>query len=388
MKRYSIYKYLLGFLGFLSLGLASCSIDNLKGDVVNPDTDETTMLVLRVNPLNSIGTRAGSEAEKIQNVRIVILNAFGSVEINEFRSLGDAKAFESNQIIETFYFQITPGRKKIYLLANEESVININETQESLKSSLEKYKPGSNNFESFINTVYFSPKYSTGLLPYSSYYECELIKGIDNTQTFFIVPIATKFTFNFVNEREEDVVVNDISISSIASENYVFGNVNQTDYNKTFNGQSYYWVDWLREVSEASWNAEPEKDNIPFNGQYGWIKDYNLPKENNHNIKSLLAGPVTIDRNHKLAGTAKNPDLGPFYLPESKYVLNNNQVYKFSISVDDNQTFNDINLDNLQALFRNTHVNITITMNKLLDIEISYTVCPWDIKTINIPSFQ
>lgn len=232
-------------------------------------------------------------------------------------------------------------------------------------------------FKAILQSVYFSPQYeavrdASGrgeiYLPYTTFYEGVTLSEArakdsegKNNLTMYLVPVATKFFFRFINNRPADIAIWNLKIGGEVvdksaqtaggvefelddkDKKVMIGGVNRaalllasvggTDREKEFadDRQTYYWVDWLAKVSELShshWGSAGENED--FNKKYGWISDYTVPFEAD-------ASPwIFVDRVQNsgsypvVTGTDKAPEnehgerettLGPYYLPESRYMV-------------------------------------------------------------------
>ena len=318
-------------------GTGSCIF---KRDYGDPENDGTALFVLHIAP---VSTRAATDGvtEKIRSLRIIAISKDdngnnGVIEINRKVEFNDAKS-------ATFGYALTwrtrPGKKDFYIFANEESVENIQFTDNqrptglgtdaTLSGLLDRYpatpagtltsegtsamktedKTTSGNnagaaeeFKTVINAAYFAPTYKiqeaegnrTVYLPYTTVYENVAVaakkdKGEEGggSQTaagesypMFLVPVATQFTFNFHNYRLDPVEIQKIEVSPTHNQNFLLAQVGPDDYTKKFGNEtpSYYWVDWLAKVSaESQKNVGSEEENNTFNETYGWISDYTIP---------------------------------------------------------------------------------------------------------------
>ena len=337
-----------------------------------PEDTSGATLFLNIAPIGQ--TRAGTadlpENEKMKTVRVFILHPDGTVEHNKFYALDGAE--EQNLIL----LKVTPNeKKKIYLFANEgsvsavEGVAGVNST---LSAFFDSYGEGSSGFEETVNGLYFAPDYSDGNpIPMSSMYEIDIPEKGVIEKTFYVVRVATKFTMNFINWRGEDVTVRNFTIASHADKNFLIAHVNDSEQNRQlFNGKS--WIDWLREVSEAS----SENDDYATTEAAGWLKDYRLPAQANKQVVYTFPFPVTVaaaefDENNLddiKPGTASET----FYLPESMNpkagATDGEQEYTLTLNIGGVAEPFVRKLPNLKALFRNTNVVVNITMYKNLEM--------------------
>lgn len=389
------------------------------------------------------------------------------IEINRKVTFDNVVAVEKFGYSLTW--QTRPGKKDFYIFANEESVDAIHVTTDatlpgglgtnptltalldyykatpagtltengpstgshvdntSSPTDLEAAKAQATAFSQVINAVYFAPTYEiqenegkrTVYLPYTTFYGNVDVKKIekeeqeddvnrtadDTPYPMFLVPVATKFTFHFHNYRTNNVEIQKIEVSSTHTENFLLAQVAQEEQKKTFEDNSYYWVDWLEKVSNASWETEgSEGENITFNEKYGWISDYAMPNPDNKPPSCLVplsAQPEqtapslpVIPAGKKDESTdeiqPKDYSLGPFYVPESRNLVAGTtaeQQYNLTlqlqdVSQKDNVKEFNLSIDNLKALFRNTSVIIDITLREG-EVGVYAEIVPWNVKSAN-----
>lgn len=411
--------------------VSSCVYDSYPDYPDSLDSDKY-LIVLRINALDGVATTPdlGDRHEMVKSLRIIMLNN-GAVELNRYVAINeDTGGISMAELEYVLTTRTIEGNKKFYLFANEESVENLRFMTETtltegfpdnLHDYLEGIQPDTDDaaagqaFEDIVNAIYFQPDYTADesgnlYIPYSSYYEgyevdVDSANELDNTLQMFLVPVATKFIFQFVNYRINPVEVNDITVSSTNPDNFLLARVNTPDVTKTYEGTNYYWVDWLAKISEASHGSSDFYDNVNFNEKYGWILNYDVPNYTDvqasefigvENHKEVPAGEVDVDSEEIIPSTMT---LGPFYAPESRntYTYRDEttdkeitvQRYGLTLGLHDTSTlaghdpvFNNVVIDNLQALFRNTCVLIKITMSAG-EVEVYAEINPWNIKTAN-----
>lgn len=356
----------------------SCRNDILEEPLTPEATGDQTLLWISVNPADLVaGARAGVDVEGMYSLRIVLTDANGIVEHNHHADfLGGAEEY-------TYFFAASPGDKKIYLIANEESVTDM-ATSRPLGEILADVKPGTAGFDELINSVVFTPDYTLPL-PMSSTYDIVLAEG-KNVRTFNLVRTVTKFTFNFQSIRHDEVKVNRIIISSVADRNSLMARVGETDLFKTdaTTGESLYWPDWLAEVARTT-NDEPRNPaNSQLNGQLGWITDYAIPADAetvdrviDFGGTSTLTIPAAIETGVTIEPSTKD-NVGPFYAPESRnFVPGTTSAQSYSVAFDIEGAQGRIvrPLTDVKALFRNTHVIVDVFMSKdLRDLQVMCTI--------------
>lgn len=430
-----ITRYISYFIiaALLACGVWSC--DRFDTDEPDSDDGEKYMLLLHVLPIDA--TRSETDAapkvtERIASLRIIVLSvpeadadgttaAVPKIEHNRLISGDDfkettAKGFEYPVALPT-----TQGKKDVYLIANEASVGTIyglddasgQQTYSSFSAFLKSYEPGdgqtpdAEKFKAAVEAIYFEPKYTIDdqnavYLPYTSHYRVEAVEKEqkENKLTMYLVPVATKFTFKFVNKRDDDVKVSIISVKGTDTHNFLLAHVGETDYQKDFDNEtSLYWVDWLAKVSEATHNSPDNPDNAAVNEKYGWISDYKMPGESKNKETVLFSN---INDNDAEVVPAQQKDsagedipgvkiLGPYYRPEG---LRNEEgkdnegnavvyphVYRLTLGLTgrngEGPEFEDVAIDRLHALFRNTSVHITVTMTSG-DVEVYAEIADWN----------
>lgn len=325
-------------------------------------------------------------AEKIRSLRIILLSD-GYVEYNQkidFTGGEDAPGFVYN-----FSKTTVPGNKRFYLLANEESVDNINipgkSEEEALATLLDSYTneelPASGTagyqsgkaqeLEGLLNAISFSPEYpkdgASIFLPYSSYYE-GITMGADDkkvSKTMYLVPVATKLTFRFTNYRRYDLELQKLEFSSFSDKNYLMANLEDGEKDKKFNDERLYWIDWLHTVNTSSW----ANDWTPTVND--WIMNYKLPEGYANAAKSFIeAGqPKTLSKG------GRTTVLGPYYYPETKF---DNYTMSFTVKEAEEvaKVFDNNPVTSLKSLFRSTHVVINVELSQL-EVMVYAEIEPW-----------
>lgn len=318
--------------------------------------------------------------ERMTTLRVIILHEDGTVEHNRFFSLAVPQTFRY------ILLKVTPDEnKKIFLFANEESVDlveGVGGDNMTLSAFFDSYAEGASGFAEDVDGLYFAPDYSNGRpIPMSSMYEIAVPEKGNVTETFYLVRVATRFRINFMNWRNDKVVVNGFSIANHADKNFLMAHVNDSERNRLlFKGKT--WIEWLKEVSEAS----SENDSYEVTEAAGWLKDYELPAQANMS-KTYTYGRVTVglpaaDPGHPDGQKPGVADVAPvFYLPESSSLktgaTDGEQEYTLSISVEDRDEPFVFTMPNLKALFRNTDVLVNISMYNGPEIRFKLTVEPW-----------
>lgn len=357
----------------ISICLAACTVflamscssnDDVKAEAGGNDGCKT--LVLHIGTVGQ--SRASDSAiELMHSLRVIILDNNGQVEHNFHTSFDSGVLEYTHQILN-----LPAGQKTIHLIANEESVQYIDEqagclTESSLHDFLGAIKIGDTDAGGKIDDIHFKPDYTKNI-PISARHNIYIpLNSTEMERTLYMVRVATKFTVNFVNYRDDEVKVNDFTISSVADQNYLMARVGENG--GLFNGYPS-WIDWLKNVSDISQENPYDPD---LADQYGWVKEYDLPADANTGItyrysnEKNSASPIIVPSYNEAVGEMKVDDI---YIPESmclkaekpKY---GEQEYKMTFDIEDGPNKElSYPLPNLKALFRNTHVLVTVRMNR------------------------
>lgn len=447
-------------------GLASC----FHGSGEPEEEADRMILMLRMMPVDADPvTSDPGVKEMIRSIRIILLSYGGGEEDNGNNGNNGNSGNGENGIIEynqrivfenpsavsrfryDFAWPTFAGKKSLYIVANEESVTEgvrflpsddgtLPAFSGSLTNLLDGYEAvGKDHLADqaaqescaelvrVLDAVAFEPVYTVDdgevFLPYVSYYSAaenekfNIKKGdyIDAEAPFYLylVPVATKFTFHFENYRPHDVEINDITLSSAHSENFLMARVGEADYKKPFGRvspdentwQDYYWIDWLAKVSEASHKHSGADDNRDFNAKYGWISHYAIPDGNAPEPQQFVEEPSYVKAADRTGVEDSEEDgipgtltLGPFYLPESRNIAGaktgsqetDSQQYYLTLGLHDvthqsseyDPKFEEQPIDNLEALFRNTHVKINVVLRQG-NIRVYAAIADWSPKSAN-----
>ena len=454
---------------------SSCSSDNhrqnevVQSPVVPDDGDDGDVegsaancrLVLRISPVSRASAdETAAVTEKIKSLRVVVVSraeeadktAETRIECNRLITAAEFGVTAASGFRYEILLLTTKGKKDIYLIANEESIgdiaynlpegstLNAAALPTTFKGLMERYQPAADTqegenpdpdmqegpegdtaapdpaeFGEVVNAVYFQPEYKPVggeiYLPYVSAYTVEAKADENNIHTMYLVPVATKFTFHFVNRRTDAVDVRKIEVSSIDSHNYLLARVGGDDVTKRLDDKEMYWVDWLAAVSELSHNVPGFSENMDFNKLFGWISDYEVPAPT-EDYKPQPVVLVDETANKKVpAGIIHADDtetpgvlvLGPYYLPESRCeeefevkgkdeqgndvtTKEKMQVYRLTMNLSDSKghspSFDKVVISNLQALFRNTSVTIKVNMSQD-DVAVYAEISEWNFKSSN-----
>lgn len=393
-------------------------------------------IFINVRTVNTTsGTVVSSKIkEKINTLRVILLNG-NSIVLNELVTFDEQ--IEATEFDYLFKVPYSPSiNRRFYFIANEAQLTSdVIEFQPQSNVTLPNEINGKSftqimdlypteigdddsdfssltgnatTLENILNLIYFEPVYNiiydkdaqgqnleTGqiYLPYSIYYPESMItktgESIDDdgnlngySTTMFMAPVATKFEFHFINNRIHDVELSNLKLTQFHNLNFLLARVVDPDIKKTYDSSILYWPDWLAKVSEESWNnADTSDENNTFNQSTGWISNYNLPNGStlspmtfpqNMSPQTLTIPALSVVDGEEVPGIL---NLGPYYVPESKNLVNGTQWYGMNFTVKDTYTQTEFNfelddsgtpiaIENLGALFRNTHVVITVRMGE------------------------
>lgn len=373
------------FVG-LSLLMQSCVYDDIADEDVNGPADgEKAVLLLRVEAVGQ--SRAGDDIELMHSLRIIILDDKGKVE--RVRTADISSGVNSYKF--PLAIPVTPGAKRIFLIANEESVnYETAEGAEPLTAYFNSINEGQGGISDALSEMVFKPDYTKNI-PMTSSYDVELTPG-NNEETFYVVRVATKFDVTIKNNRSDAVTLNAFCVNSVADKSFLYpkftreGIITVKDGKKGFvfdNDTPLHWVDWLYLACEES----QTKPNPPTADERGWIMEYSVPSGATHAPEQWAPTGQEIAPNGTLtlpthycpeSCLLPNPAIDPFHA-DAKGI---EQQYKVALTLtsgDKTRNF-EAALPNLRALFRNTHVKITITLNEL-DVVWRIYVNPWNTFT-------
>lgn len=290
---------------------------------------------------------AFTDGEKMQTLRIVIVDKDGIVEHNEYFDFHQTPTIEFG----TARFKVAPdNRKTVYLFANENAL-------KSNGSKIIGYDfengitvgrqfPSDEVAELKINLTENTEQLSPELLPMCEKHELTNIVytqkelEYEYSANLFVVRAATKFTFNVRNETLKAVTVNNLNIDKLARIEYYMPK-----------GTTY------SEPDAATGGRE--------------ILSYEVPTVANNDYYTFNTNLVN---NTSIEVSEDFEPLGnPIYLLEGKYTdaASDGKNYKLSLTV--NGTEYTEYFPDLAQLPRNTHVVVNISI-KGKDAEVSCTV--------------
>lgn len=372
MKRFiHIITVLLGAV--VGLSLNSCIYDKIAEEqVADQLRGDEMQFILKINAVGADTAQPTDMVETVNSLRVIMIDENGRLNVNERITLPGYAAKTFSYI---YVRSLNAGKKRIFLVANEDSVGEVKLTDNtgvpsgmkltSLREMLNFFKADSpddetaatgNTFADVLNRVYFKNDYAkmtTGnkiALPYTAYYELEMDNMMDNPlmkveQVMYLVPVAAKFDFVITNYRKYEAYLYDIGISRVNNHNYLNAQLDDSEKFRprpsaaasgsdsgvgagsgtdTGSGsEKLWWIDWLEECALGSSAMDSEDALAGYNGRWGWISKYYMPLPNEP-MTELYLNPTTGQQTKlcTLAGLVdkNNPSratLGPFYVPES-----------------------------------------------------------------------
>lgn len=393
---------------------------------------DQTILVLNVRSLDS-GRSGAAPIELVKSLRIIIVNkgwesqeednesVEPTIELNKYYEF--PANIPASGLEHSITWPTVNGPKSIYVIANEESIpyeeslikgdVAFTSFSKFLNSFGENSDPA--NLVNTLQDYYYQPQFTETddgsiYLPYTYYIDNVMpTPGQVTPVNAWLAPVATKFIFNFTNDREYSVNINGISMSFANKANYLFARVADTQQNLEFNGNLLYWPEWLAEISAESWNHTGSSSNEIFNNDNGWISQYYVPTPDDSHEYVFIAegsgdtfnipGRTVTDNGEEMpfshtTDTYYIPESINFKNPESEVTDNGGsgsevaeQTFYLTLLIEDTSlftapTFKNVAIPNLKALFRNTYVIVNVKFTDG-DIDIYAEIAPWNEKTSN-----
>lgn len=432
-KLYTLGAYLL-FIPLIA-SLFSCSKDRDPAPSLQEEGSGLYMM-FNIRSLSSRATNPEAAKEMIQSLRIVIVDMQNQIiENNHYIPFNGSEVSEPLPVSGFQYFytwETEAGLKKVFLIANEAQVTNVTfqpENGVTLPDNIgtdlsgilnsENFQSGSENgateLINVLDAICFVPNYQPDTnnyvyLPYVSSYEENVSREQGSLETInlttYLVPVATKFTFQFNNYRPNPVYIQEILLDKTDSTDFLFARVGENDLYKDLtdlDGNEYedlYWIDWLAKVAQFSNGYTGYYPNLGFNELFGWISDYSMPDGSALNTRTFFS----MDSDAGVEVPAVGVDqltpgvtiFGPYYVPESYNQIDTtltgsddtDQMYYLTINFfedipnPEKPDFTSVGIDNLKALFRNTNVVINVNMF-MGEVEIYAEIADWSEKFAN-----
>lgn len=345
---------------------------------------QSTFLVFNIGMAGATRANDDPAIESMHSLRIVILDNNGVVENNEYFEFGSGRQTYSH-ITELK----SRSQKRVYLFSNEESVTDIHcesanvSLSGSLHDFLESVAEGATGFEAKIAAVNFSPDFSKPI-PLNAVYDVDIPDGVRYVEkSFWLVRVATKFTFTFINKRKySDITVESFEVEGISDRQFFMPKFTGNKA-PVFPGFPT-WIDWLKDVSDKT---QINPDN-PTADTSGWLTGYDIPAESNIGKLSYNT-PFTLTPTP--AGAVYGKEIANLYCCESKNLRSDGenkvpmeQQYTLHLKCSGYYGYDiehrsyDIPLPNLRALFRNTHSHVIISITEdEFDIKAVVDVVPY-----------
>ncbi len=359
------FRHILNICFMLSVMIMAASCSGSSGVPQEPEDSSDIFLVCNVGMVGETRANPILPNEAMQTLRVIVVDGNGDVEINKYMD------FNASYEQTSFIIGVSPGAKKtVYLFANEGAVgsITSDDNTVSISGSLHNYLDGlavgNEDFEHVISKVYFTPDYSKGI-PMNAIYEVNIPEGVKRVEkSMWLVRTACKFSFVFENARRDfDVTISNFEVRGLGDRQFLLPNFTG-GIEPSFPGYSS-WVDWLKDVSEKS-EINPYD---PTADQSGWLFRYDVPSTT-RTVAFAYESSFTlpkIDSN----GNPGSRTIQNRYVAESKQLKSGTttypaeQQYSLYISCSSNGVNKNFNvpLPNVRALFRNTHVVVTVSFS-------------------------
>lgn len=377
----------------LSALTAACSAGSDTGGGGTPQAPEvTTTLIIRADKVGSLSRtgRAEDTMERLNQLRIIIVSADGTIEVNrtvDLTPIDDMKDFYA-------IYRLKPAQtKRIYAIGNPASCgFSFDTYAEGSKASFE------DDIKNYVFT--FDAKKPITMIDNREVPAEKLIAGKRTNVEMQLVRVGTKFMVNIVNNRDEDVNLTGFKINGLGAKQYLMphftGEKGETTnglhvisengvsgFNFTTNptnglasstNTDMHWTDWMALAVEESQKAPGDKT---LADRRGWIMKYSVPAD-----AGTVTGDYQVSETYAATEVAipkgKNIALNAQYFAETRNgVIANStfgngdaagfeQSYTFNVSFTSGETvggekkFENLKFPNLRALFRNTNVLVNI----------------------------
>lgn len=421
------------------VAFSACADDTYNEENTVPGQATLTLKTQTLRAGSSDETISSEEA--MHSLRIVILskskNGYWTVEHNVNDSFNDGPGIRVSDERE---FKVEGElTKRIYLIANEEQVKDLEGNKIDLKAD-DMYIPDHRTGIAPIDRVSFFPRQEDDLsqtgLPMTAMYEFEMGKTSEE-KTCYVVRTVSKITFSYTNNtiqipenpgpgdvifaKKRKIKLLGWTLENIADQSYLMPYVN-TDAEGKYHVVDTErqellplegnWIDWMKKETEK--NADTDI------ARYQWLTDYEVPERATHSVythwysKETNApdAPVIEPKADGVDETKHTyADAPVVYLPESRNPAwpakdeeetKENpwadelklQQYRLTVitnelDLDENAPLNEKDpanwkaasytaiLPQLCSLFRNTHVKVNITFKGAGQFAIFAQIQPW-----------
>lgn len=340
-------------------GTAACS-----GEPYNePDVPDSVMLTIRVklsanNPYSrAVGDeyepdKEAQDGEKMHTLRIIILDQNGVVEHNSLWDAWSQPVTESG--IKQFKVKSNED-KTIIFVANESGTVITNANGNSFDASdyFARFSPSVGSIINVRDLRELTMSRVQTPLAINDIYTYHIGSEPNYSATFSICRAAAKYTFRITNNDDSEHTLSSLTIGRVASTQYYFQNAVFTDDN-----------------------------------HFTWSSYETPPSAPTTDMVIKFETPVSIPND------GKTYEFGPYYVPEGATYAT---PYQVGMSMDGiNIGMHDISWNIPQTpdnktpmldLPRNAHVITEININNTMPV-FNYTICPWDMHNIDIPSFN
>lgn len=405
-KRFIISHILVAIVSAMMVagGLSACTSDSdspapsetmvtLSLNISTTDVSRRSRADVTTPPDNSEG--AATDYEKLNHLRIIIVDGTGNVEHNRFY---DYRNYYYDNV--THELQVSPDdTKTIYLIANEKA----------LRGDISLGGDGATNAQTIVdydfNQVAVGEQLPAGFsdyqlnlpvtsemvnnIPMSAVYTMKIGNESKQSLSFLLNRCAVKYSFNFSNQSSAPVRITELKIDKTATTEWFFPRVKKADGDVVIMHQLEY--------NSTDDNAIPVE--TATGTEATWLKDsngkdafYTAYLYNNYTVPDIVAHEqYTRSANLTIASKGKvtagfTSDWKPFYLLESAYIPVDKTEQTYTVTFTVNGVELSKELPNLPLLPRNTHVvvNVTFRDNNILNCEVEME--PYRAVTLN-PGF-
>lgn len=340
-------------------GMSACSGERYN----EPEVPDSVMLTIRVklsgnNPYSrAVGDeyepdKEAQDGEKMQTLRIIILDQNGVVEHNSLWDAWSQPVTESG--IKQFKVKSNED-KTIIFVANESGTVITNANGNSFDASdyFARFSPSVGSIINVRDLRELTMSRVQTPLAINDIYTYHIGSEPNYSATFSICRAAAKYTFRITNNDDSEHTLSSLTIGRVASTQYYFQNAVFTDDN-----------------------------------HFTWSSYETPPSAPTTDMVIKFKTPVSIPND------GKTYEFGPYYVPEGATYAT---PYQVGVSMNGiNLGMHDISCNIPQApdnktpmldLPRNAHIITEINLNNTVPV-FNYTICPWDMHNIDIPSFN
>lgn len=389
--------------------MVSAVMSGCTSDIDSPSPTET-MVTLSLNISTTDVSRrsraditppdytegAATKHEKMNQLRIIIVDGSGNVEHNRFYDY-DNYYYEN----VTHELKVTANdTKTIYLIANERAQrgdISLGGDGATNEVGIVDYDFNKVTVDSPLPSDFTDYKLSLPVtseminnIPMSAVYTMQIGSESKQSLNFLLNRCAVKYTFNFSNQSSAPVRISELKIDKTATTEWFFPRVKKVDGTVIMHQLHY------PDTKENSAPTEPANNDAPAE----WLKDQNSNDAfytaylyNNYSVPADViheqytrSASLTIASNSEVKANFES-DWKPFYLLESSYIPADKTGQTYTVNFNVNGIELSKELPNLPLLPRNTHVVVNVTFkDNDINLQLEVIVQPYSGVTLE-PDF-